>query len=229
MTASSGKLFKVEVERDGSILGRVSVSVMKPKRYEAAAVVAHGAGGNMQSPLLCNLQSYLADRSVAAVRFNFLYTESKRRAPDRRVVLEAACKSVADWVWSELQPGKLFLGGKSMGGRMASYLAAEGYRCEGLFFLGYPLHPPGKPDQLRKEHLGRIPVPMLFVSGTRDALCRLNLLHPIVNELGPRVTLHVVEGGDHSFNTPKSLKREKSEVEREILETVDGWMESVSR
>jgi predicted alpha/beta-hydrolase family hydrolase len=115
-----------------------------------------------------------------------------------------------------------------MGGRMASHLAAAGVACDGLLFLGYPLHPAGKPDQLRVTHLERIRVPMLFFAGTRDSLCRLDLLEAHVERLrrdhAARITVHVIEGGDHSFVLPKSLRRTAAEVHAEILDTAAEWV-----
>jgi predicted alpha/beta-hydrolase family hydrolase len=111
---------------------------------------------------------------------------------------------------------------------MASYLAAEGYPCAGLVFLGYPLHPPGKTDRLRKEHLPRISVPMLFIAGTRDPLSRFDLLEATLDEIGERASLHVLEGGDHSFKVPKASGRSPAEVSREILDVIVRWLKGVS-
>ena len=181
----------------------------------------------MDSPLLIYMQRYLAEKAIAAVRFNFLYTEKGKRAPDRRPLLDACWRSVADWTRGELEPKSLLLSGKSMGGRIASHIVSEGYTCEGLFFLGYPLHPPGKTEQLRKEHLPSINVPMLFVAGTRDPLSKLELLEPIIRDLGPKATLHLIEGGDHSFKVPKRSGRTADEVQEEIARAVFRWIESL--
>lgn len=208
-------------------LGEVTVAVARPRAARATAVMAHGAGGDMNSRLLLDLQERLVKRSLAVVRFNFLYTENGRRAPDRRPVLEACWRSVADWVRRELEPERMFLGGKSMGGRMCSYLAADGYPCRGVFFLGYPLHPPGKTEKLRKEHLPRMPVPMLFIQGTRDSLCKLDLLNPILKKLGAKATLHVIDGGDHSFRVPKRMGKSQSDVVEEIAKALTDWIESL--
>ena len=220
--------FKVVVHYgEGKELGEVSVSVARPVQYERAVILGHGAGKNMDSPLLIHMQSYLAEKSIAAVRFNFLYTEKRKRAPDRRPQLEACWWSVADWTREKVAPEKLFLSGKSMGGRIASHIVADGYACDGLFFLGYPLHPPGKTDRLRKEHLSSIKVPMLFVAGTRDSLSKLELLEPIVRDLGPKATLHLIEGGDHSFKVPKRSGKTDDEIHEEIARVVLRWLESV--
>jgi predicted alpha/beta-hydrolase family hydrolase len=116
------------------------------------------------------------------------------------------------------------LGGKSMGGRIASHLAALGDPCDGLWFLGYPLHPAGQPKKMRDAHLADAPCPMLFLAGTRDPLCDLALLRPVIERLGPRATLHVVEGGDHSFDVLKSSGRTAAEVEQELVQTSVDWL-----
>ena len=228
MNMTKEERFKVTVHSgEGKELGEVSASVACPRQYERAVILAHGAGKNMDSPLLIGMQNHLADNSIAAVRFNFLYTEKGKRAPDRRPQLEACWRAVADWTRDKLAPEQLFLGGKSMGGRMASYLVADGYPCEGIFFLGYPLHPPGKTDQLRKDHLPSIKVPMLFVAGTRDSLSNLELLQPIIQELGPKAALHLIEGGDHSFKVPKRSGRTSDEIQDEIAQVVTRWLVTI--
>jgi predicted alpha/beta-hydrolase family hydrolase len=225
---SKEKRYKVVVcSSDGKELGEVSVSVARPKHYRRAVILGHGAGNNMDNALLVYMQGYLAEESIAAIRFNFLYTEKGKRAPDRRPLLEACWRSVADWTRDKLEPEKLFLSGKSMGGRMASYIVADGYACSGLFFLGYPLHPPGKTDQLRKDHFPRITVPMLFIAGTRDSLSKLELLQPVVQELGSKAKLYLIEGGDHSFRVPKRTGKTSDDIQREIGQVVVRWLESI--
>ena len=227
MADSQETLYKVDVVHEGNVLGEVSVAVARPNNFQAVAIMAHGAGGDMNAKLLVQLRDGLAARSAAVVRFNFLYSEKGKRAPDRRPLLEAAWRSVADWSRKELQSDAIFLGGKSMGGRMASYLTAEGYPCGGVFFLGYPLHPPGKTDKERRDHLHRIPVPALFIQGTRDSFGKPDLLQGVVDEMGGRAMLHVIDEGDHSFKVPKRLGRTEGEVTQEILDVLDGWMRRV--
>jgi len=205
--------------------GRVSLKLAQPPKFSRLALIAHGAGGNMNTPFLVKLQRDLTEHSIAAARFNFLYTEERRRSPDRTAVLEACWRAVADWAREALAPAALFLGGKSMGGRIASHLAAAGYPCAGLFFLGYPLHPPHQESRLRKDHLGRITAAMLFIQGSRDSLCRLELLAPVLEALGARARLHVVEGGDHSFKTPARAGRTEAQVTQEIFEVLIEWMD----
>lgn len=215
----SGSTAKVEVTgEDGKELGQVSVSLARPARSKATAIIAHGAGGTMDTPSIVGIQTQLVANGVTAVRFNFLYSEKTRRSPDKQPALVATWRAVADWVKKEVKPQKLFLSGRSMGGRMASYLVAEGYPCNGVFFLAYPLHPPGKPERQRKDHLPRIKVPMLFVSGTRDAFAQLELLEPVVKKSKAKV--HLIEGADHGFKVPKKFGRTPKDVDEEVTAAV---------
>ena len=167
-------------------------------------LLAHGAGADMRNPFISTVHTGLARAGYVAVKFNFPYTEAKRRAPDPRPVLERCYRAVLDAIARDrtLAPPWIVIGGKSLGGRIASYLAAGGAPVRGLLLLGYPLHPAGRSEELRADHLPAVPVPMLFVQGTRDALCDLSRLRPVLAGL-PAATLHTVEGGDHSFRTPR--------------------------
>jgi hypothetical protein len=178
----------------------------------------------METPSLRSLQERLSASGVTAVRFNFLYSEKGRKSPDREGQLIACWRSVADWVKRETSPSRLFLGGRSMGGRMASYLVANGYACDGLFFLAYPLHPPGQRDRQRKDHLPGIRVPMLFVSGTKDAFAEMDLLGPLVSGLG--ASLFLLEEADHGFKVPKSAGKSAREIEDEVARTVLAFVRS---
>ena len=223
MSATIAKV--VVTNDDGEELGPVSVSVARPARSKATVITAHGAGGTMDTPSIVGLQEQLTSNGVTAVRFNFLYSEKKKRAPDRQPALVATWRSVSDWVKKELKPKKLFLGGRSMGGRMASYLVAEGYPCSGVLFLAYPLHPPGKPDRQRKDHLPKIKVPMLFVSGSRDAFATLELLEPVVKT--SKAKLHLIEGADHGFRVPKKYGRTPKQVDEEVSAAVMKFISEV--
>lgn len=189
-------------------------------------VLAHGAGNDMHNPLLSYVHEQTAAAGLPCVKFNFPYKEQGRRAPDRPALLQACWRAVADAVREdpELAPSRLFLGGKSMGGRMASLLAASGYPCAGLVFLGYPLHPAGKPPSLRTDHWPRIRCPMLFIQGTRDRLCDLQRLRAALHGLEVPATLHVIEGADHSFKVLKRLGRGDMDVWAEIVAVTTAWM-----
>lgn len=180
----------------------------------------------MDNPLLVAVAEGLAARGHAVLRFNFAYHEKGSKRPDPPKKLLAAYRAAADEMRARSK-AKLVIGGKSMGGRMASLLAAEGYPCDGLLFLGYPLHPAGKPEQLRDAHLKDVRAPMLFVQGTRDTLCDLSLLRPVLTRLDGRATLHEVRGGDHSFEVRKSNGRSEEEVVSEVIGASADWIAKV--
>jgi predicted alpha/beta-hydrolase family hydrolase len=208
--------------------GTVSAVVAHPASPAASAcvvILAHGAGSDMNNPFLCAVHEGLAERGYLSVKFNFPYTEGGRRAPDRAPVLEDCYRHVVAAMRSRA-PGRIVIGGKSMGGRMASHLAAQGEEVSGLIFLGYPLHPPGKVEQLRVAHLPKIRVPMLFLAGTRDPLCRLDLLQQMLTHL--HADLHVIDGGDHSFNVPKRMKRATRDVWDEIIRVSAEWLDTLT-
>lgn len=177
------------------------------RRARATLVLAHGAGAPQTHPWMVAMARELSSRGLDAVTFNFLYAETRRRAPDRKEVLEATWRAAIDAVRArgELVGGRLFIGGKSMGGRIATQVAASAdVDVAGLALLGYPLHPPGKPEQLRVEHLPRVRAPMLFIQGSRDAFGTPDELRPFLDGLASGTRLFVVEGGDHSLARPKS-------------------------
>lgn len=218
---------KIAVAPETDVSSVWAVSEQYEQGTHTGLILAHGAGNDMHSPFLTQVHEALARRGVLTVKFNFPYKERGRQAPDRAPVLEATWRSVADAVRTDarLGPKHLFFAGKSMGGRMASHLAAAGEDCAGLVFLGYPLHPPNKPDALRAEHLSRIQCPMLFIQGTRDALCHPDLLKTVLSELRAPVTLHEIEGGDHSFKVLKRLGRSEQEVWQEIVDVTSQWLD----
>jgi uncharacterized protein len=191
-------------------------------------IIAHGAGGPMHTPFIRYFQTELAKRGFLTVKFNFPYMEAHRRVPDRREILEESYRTVVDQARNgRPKPTRLFIGGKSMGGRIAAQIAANGVDVNGLFFLGYPLHPIGKTDQLRDEHLYRIKKPMLFVSGTRDSFARQDLLETVVSKIGPNAEIHWIQNGDHSFKTPDS-KKGSPDTLREALVSLLDWMQRIA-
>jgi uncharacterized protein len=179
--------------------GDVGSTRIEPKGAEATLVVAHGAGAGMDHPFLAGFCRAMGEAGVATVRFNFPYVERGRRSPDPERVLRETWLAAFEDATGRAGSRRVFAGGKSLGGRIASMCAADGMPASGLVFLGYPLHPPGKPDRLRAEHLARIMVPMLFLQGTRDPFARPDLLVGVLKTLGDRATLVPIEGGDHSF------------------------------
>ena len=190
---------------------------------ETVLVLAHGAGAGMDHPFMASVAGMLSEE-VDVVRFNCHYVEAGKKAPDRQPVLERTYSDVVDHVRSELGPRRLLLGGKSMGGRIASHIAASGVVCEGLVFLGYPLHPPGRPDRLRDSHLYEVTVPMLFVEGTRDPFCPLETLERVRTKLTASNEMVVIEDGDHSFRVRKSSGRSNEEALSELVEQVKVWI-----
>jgi len=197
------------------------------RRYGAGPVtliLAHGAGAGQTHPFLVRHATALAAQGVEIVTFDFLYMHARRRVPDRMPVLEECYRAVIDAVRARGTP-RLAIGGKSMGGRVASMIAAaDPTTCDGLVFLGYPLHPPGKPLALRAAHLWRVRAPMLFVQGERDAFGTPEELAPIVAEL-PRAKLVAVAGGDHSLGVPKRVRPQvevDAEVQTRIFEFLQG-------
>lgn len=181
-------------------------------------LLAHGAGGNLHSPQIRRLAGSLCARGITVVRFNFPYSEERRKTPDRAPVLEACYRAVMTDAAARMP--NVFAGGRSMGGRIASQVAADGAPVAGLVFLAYPLHPPGKPERLRDAHLPQVGVPMLFVQGTRDAFARRDLLEATLAGLR-KATLHTLEGGDHGFKIPG---RKEDEVLEEIAVVVANWI-----
>jgi len=191
-------------------------------------VCAHGAGGNMSDRGVLAVSRVLRERGVDVVRFNFPYREKRSGRPDPMPVLKQATEAVVARVRAELQPRVLLVGGRSMGGRAASMLAADGFACDGLLLLAYPLHPAGKPDQLRDAHLPKIGVPVLCLNGTRDALCRRDLMESVLERVGESWTMHWLDGADHSFHVLKSSGRTDAEVMAEIGETSREWIERLA-
>jgi hypothetical protein len=220
--AAAARRFAVD---GGSVSGAVAPPAGTPRGV--TVVLAHGAGSAMDHPFVVAFAAGLAARGVAAVRFNFPYVERGDRVPDRAPVLEACYRAVLRAVRADpTLAGRLVIGGKSLGGRMASHLAAASEAVDGLLFLGYPLHPAGRPQQLRAAHLPRIAAPMLFLTGTRDPLCPLETLRPVLAGL-PRATLHVVADADHAFAVRKKSGRTSAAVMDELLAATCTWLDDV--
>jgi predicted alpha/beta-hydrolase family hydrolase len=186
-------------------------------------VFAHGAGGHKDDRGMLALSAELEQRGVMPVRFNFDYRDKGSRRPDPMPVLKQTISNQVEEVRAQLKPDRLLLGGRSMGGRAASMLAAEGYACDGLLLFAYPLHPAGKPEKLRDAHLARIGVPVLCFNGTRDALCTRQLMEPVVAPLA-NWSMHWLEGADHSFHVLKSSGRTDADVVNEVGAAVAAWL-----
>jgi len=205
--------------------GDVSALLLRPLRARWGLLLAHGAGAGMRHPFLEKLAQEFAAVNIATLRYQFSYMEQRRRAPDSPAIATATV-AAAMRTASEVAPGlPLLAGGKSFGGRMTSHAAAQGLlsNVRGLVFFGFPLHPPNKPGTKRADHLPKVPMPMLFLQGTRDTLADLTLLRPICAKLGPRATLHIIESADHSFHVLKSSGRDDDAVLRHLAETTASW------
>jgi uncharacterized protein len=218
----------LEIDVGGGI-GSVAGLLTRPQHARVLYLLAHGAGAGMRHPFMTGLVDALAAQGIASLRYQFPYMEAGRRRPDSPSVLEATVQAAVA-VAQEIAPGlPLLAGGKSMGGRMTSNAAAHQLLpgVIGLVFVGFPLHPAGRPGQSRAEHLRRVDLPMLFLQGTRDTLADLGLIKAVCQDLAPRATLHVVEGGDHSFAVLKRSGRTEGEVMEELARTTAEWCQQL--
>ena len=206
--------------------GQVSGLVLRPANARALYVFAHGAGAGMAHKAMESNAQGLAERGIATLRYQFPYMEKGSRRPDPPRIAHAAVRAAAEKARQIAPDLPLFAGGRSFGGRMTSQAQAEtplpGIR--GLAFLGFPLHPPGKPGIERAPHLANVQIPMLFVSGSRDALAELDLLKPVVAGLGDRAALHLVADADHSFKVAAKSGRTSAGAEAEALDAMTKWM-----
>jgi predicted alpha/beta-hydrolase family hydrolase len=207
----------------------VSGLLQRTTEPRAGYVLAHGAGAGMRHPFLADMANRLAAHHLVTLRYQFPYMEQGSRRPDSPKVAQAAVRAAVIEA-SRLAPGlPLFAGGKSFGGRMSSQAQAEsplpGVR--GLVFLGFPLHPPGRPSDERAEHLFKVRIPMLFLQGDRDEFAQLDLLQSVVNKLGPLATLKLFPDADHSFHVPARTGRKDPEVRSELVAFMQTWISSV--
>jgi len=205
-------------------------------RLSVTIILGHGAGADQLSGFMKLFARGLSDRGLDVMTFNFVYTEQGRGVPDQKAKLESCFRAVIEAAQSQkkVKGNKLVIGGKSMGGRIASQVVAAASEqndplakeIAGLVFLGYPLHPPGNPAKLRTEHLPQIKMPMLFVQGTRDSLGSTDEIAPIVKELKLPAEIYVIEGGDHSFKAPKKFGRTQEEVFSAAMDAIVAWVGS---
>jgi predicted alpha/beta-hydrolase family hydrolase len=209
----------------GESIGPVTAILLRPPDAWAGFVLAHGAGAGMRHAFMEAVAGALAERGIATLRFQFPYTEARGRRPDPPGVLQATVRAAVAKARELVPDLPLVAGGKSLGGRMTSNAVARGGLpgVAGLVFLGFPLHPPHQPGEGRAEHLLAVELPMLFLQGTRDALAEPDLVAAVCRRLGPRATLHVVDGADHSFAVLKRSGRSAEEVMSELADTVAEW------
>lgn len=217
----------IEVSADETVSGVVSIPDGFQSSSTTGVIIAHGAGNDMDNPLIVYLSEGLAAAGYLALRFNFPYKEKGRKSPDSQKKLILTWQRVFDFLKTnpEFGTGRIMAAGKSMGGRVASQMIADNLlAADGLILLGYPLHAPGKKDQLRDAHLYNIAMPMLFFAGTRDSLCDLDLLQAVLENITASKELEIVEGGDHSFNMLKSSNIPQEAVYGLILEKTIQWL-----
>jgi uncharacterized protein len=216
----------IKINEDAGVTGLI-YPASKKARLAITLLLGHGAGADQRSGFMIATASGLAARGIDIVTFNFLYTEQGRRAPDRNDKLEECYRAAITAVRShrKLKGNRLAIGGKSLGGRIASQVAAAGVDdLSALVFLGYPLHPPGKPEQLRIEHLPRIKAPMLFAQGSRDPFGTADELRPIIKRLKLDAAIYPVEGGDHSFTVAKSWPLSQQQVYEAAQDEIASWL-----
>ena len=210
---------------------QVSAILTGPNRTsetsKAGLIIAHGAGNDMHNPLIVSVAEGLARAGNVTLRFNFPYKEKGKKSPDVQAKLVHTWQCAYEYLQDnqKFPVRQIIAVGKSMGGRVASQMVAEGLMdVAGLIFLGYPLHAPGKKDHLRDAHLHRINVPMLFFTGTKDPLCDVGKLNKVLDNLPCPHDLVTIDGGNHSFKLPKSSSRSDTDVQRQILEKCVSWL-----
>lgn len=219
--------FRVEINEFQSVTAMLYAASSRG-RARITLILGHGAGAGQSSPFIVTFATELAMRGIDTVTFNFFYAEHHRGAPDPNDKLEGCYRAVIETVrkHKKLSRNGVAIGGKSMGGRIASQVAAAGVGdLTGLVFLGYPLHPPGNPEKLRSKHLPLIKAPMLFIQGSRDTFGTAEELRPIVKKLS-RATLHIIDGGDHSLKVPKSAGVTQAEVYKSVQDEIVRWLKS---
>ena len=205
---------------------RVSALLQLPPAAKACFVFAHGAGAGMEHPSMATVAAELATRGIATLRFQFPYMERGSKRPDPPAICHATVRAAVAEAARLAPTLALFAGGRSFGGRMTSQAQAieplPGVK--GLAFLGFPLHPAGKPSDERAAHLREVKIPMLFLQGTRDELATLELLQPLIGRLGARATLKLLQDADHSFHVPARTGRKDAEVRAEMLDALTNWI-----
>jgi uncharacterized protein len=208
---------------------RVSGLLQAPKAVRACYVLAHGAGAGMHHAFMTAAAAELAERSIATLRYQFPYMEKGSKRPDPPKLAHATVRAAVAQATRLLPQLPLIAGGKSFGGRMTSQAQAAAALpgVRGLAFLGFPLHPAGRPSRERGDHLFDVQIPMLFLQGSRDQLALLDQIEPVCKALGARATLVIVPGADHSFHVPARTGRKDKDVRAEVLDRLAAWIDGV--
>ena len=218
---------EVEVDQYGSVTA-LAYDASRRGRAQVTLLLGHGAGAGQTSEFMVSFAEGLAGRGIDVVTFNFLYTQEGRRAPDPGGKLEACYRAAIATAGKRKKENRLAIGGKSLGGRIASQVAAGGVEnLSGLVFLGYPLHPPGKPDLLRSGHLASTRAPMMFVQGSRDPFGTPDELRPIIKKFDPPATIYTIDGGDHSFKVPKRSGMSREEIHSAAQDEIARWLRDI--
>lgn len=209
----------------GGTTAHVSGLFLRPSDAWSLYVMAHGAGAGMRHAFLESVAQSLAEQGIATFRYQFPYMEAGRRRPDPAHILAATVRAAVEAATDLAPELPVAAGGKSLGGRMTSTAASNESipGVKGLVFLGFPLHAPGKPGDSRADHLYQVPLPMLFLQGTRDSFANLDILKPVCERLGSRASLRIVEGADHSFKVPKRSGRDPNQVIEELATAICIW------
>jgi predicted alpha/beta-hydrolase family hydrolase len=231
--AKEAEKLTVSINDNDSVTALLYAAAKKNRRG-VTLILGHGAGANQASPFMLLYARGLAERGLDTLTFDFLYMEKGRSIPDPKPKLEACYRAVIEAAvkHKKLKGNRLVIGGKSMGGRIASQVAAEddsaltgdqATRLAGLVFLGYPLHPPGNPEKMRDAHLKSIRATMLFIQGSRDAFGSPEELRTVINRDRLTATLQVIEGGDHSFKVPKTSPTPQDTVHKTTMDLIAHW------
>ncbi len=230
MTNEPEKL--VVTTNEGDAVTVLIYTASKQGRAGQTVILGHGAGAGQLHPFMQLFASGLAERGFDTITFNFVYMEKGRGAPDPKAKLESCYRAVIDAAQKhkKLKGNRLVIGGKSMGGRIASQVAATPETAEhitALIFLGYPLHPPGRPDKLRDAHLPQIKAPMLFVQGSRDTFGTTEEISDLIKRLHLPATLYPIDGGDHSLKVPKKGNPPQAQVYETTMDEIARWLRTV--
>jgi len=231
----SARFEEIQIPLAEPVHGLDSVSAMIgiprwwPTGARVSVVIAHGAGRDMNDPVIEHVMRELTERRYLTLRFNFPFAEAKKRRADSEQVLRRTLQAAVGVLARDptAAPAHLFLGGKGLGGMVAADLATSRLRVDGLFFLGYPLHPAGKAEEASADQLYRLIAPMHFVQGTRDRTCDLDGLRQTLTRVGAPTTLQVIQEADNHFGVLKKGERTQEEVHSEVLDGLDGWITKI--
>ncbi len=233
MVAPSARFEQLTIPLPDPVYGLEEVSAVLgiprwwPTGSRVSVVLAHDRNADLSEPLIEDLHRELTERRYLCLRFNFAFAEAKKRRPDSMLVLRRTLRAAVGALSRDptAAPAHLFIGGKGLGAQIAAEVAATRVRVDGLFFLGFPLHPRGKPDEVQAEQLFRVVCPMLFLQGTRDRSCDLDALQRTLTRVGAPTALHVSQDADQHFKVLKRSGRTEDEVRDELVGSVDSWIQ----